>query len=150
MSVGAITTGDEKLAADLALLSADVLTLDEVAARAGVGPATVLARLEDPDFSKLVEVEIARSKLSGATGQAKATAIRDKALDLLAAKINEDSSARVLLDTLSVVKGITARDDDNKMGAGFQLNIVLSGAAGNESGAATVVDVQAQVVEADQ
>ena len=126
--VPAPISDDKALVHDLALVAAEVLTVEEAAARAGLAVDDVLSRFDDPDLMQRVEAEAVRLKLTGATGQAKATALRDKLLVLLAAKVDGESTPRVLIDALNVVKGIAAREDDTKAVGGFSLNIIMPGA----------------------
>jgi hypothetical protein len=131
------------LVSDLALFAADVLSMDEVAARAGLQPPDVVARMSNPELLALVEREAVKGKLSGTTGQLKAIAIRDKALSLLAAQINDETSTRTLLDVLNTVRQIAARDD-KPTGSPFSLVINMSGGDSRTLGA--VVDVDAKEI----
>jgi hypothetical protein len=133
------------LAGDLALYAADVLTLEEIAARADLSVAEVITQMDDPALLALAEKEAARGKLSGATGQVRAIAIRDKALSLLAGRMNEDMSTRVLLDVLNTVRQIAAKDESKQSASGFQLVINLD--TGTKASAPEVVDVQAREVK---
>jgi hypothetical protein len=134
------------LARDLALVNAEAMSMDEVAARAGRPVEEIIALLDDPELISLVEREAVGGRLNGATAQAKAAAIRDRALTLLASKINEDMSVRGLIDVIGAVRPIAAREETSK-GAAFSLIINLGSSLSN--GSADVVDVQARDIEGD-
>jgi hypothetical protein len=144
MSLG--SNQDIALARDVVLFNADALSLEEVAARAGIDVSQVMSRLDDPDLLALAEREAASGRLSGVTAQAMASAIRDKALVLLAGRLNEDISTRALLDVLNAVRPIATREDTQKSQEKFSLVINMSAIHGVGSSAGDVIDVQVHTV----
>ncbi|MFZ5526412.1 MAG: hypothetical protein ACOZE7_07120 [Pseudomonadota bacterium] len=134
------------LARDLALVNAEAMSMAEVAARAGRPVEEIIALLDDPELISLVEREAVGGRLNGVTAQAKAAAIRDRALTLLASKVNEGMGVQGLIAVINAVRPIATREESSK-GATFSLVINFDG--GPKSAHAEVVDVQARDIEGD-
>jgi hypothetical protein len=125
-------TKSSQLAADLVLVAEDLLTIEEAAARAGLSVPETMALLDNPEILQLVEVEGARSRLSGATGQAQAVQLRDRVIELLGAKLTPESPPRLLLDILNAVRHVAAQSEETQKGAGFSLVVNLTPQASPE------------------
>lgn len=121
-----------KLAADLVWVAEDVLTLEEAAARAGLSVGETMALMERPDLLALIDAEAAKSRLAGATGQAQAVRLRDRVIQLLGAKVTEESPPRLLLDVLNAVRHVAAQSEETPKGTGFSLVVNLNPVPGPE------------------
>lgn len=133
------------VARDLVLLAADVLTVEEVAARAGLSVAQVESLVADPDVILQAQKESAKAKLEGALGRFQAIAIRDKALSLLAGRLNDDMSTRALLDVVNTVRPVAVKEDAQARAEAFSLTIVMGAQSMTlQSAPVDVVDVDAK------
>lgn len=133
------------VARDLVLLAADVLTVEEVAARAGLSVAQVESLVADPDVILQAQKESAKARLEGALGRFQAIAIRDKALSLLAGRLNDDMSTRALLDVVNTVRPVAVKEDVQARAEAFSLTIVMGAQSMTlQSAPADVVDVDAK------
>jgi len=134
------------VARDLVLLAADVLTVEEVAARAGLSVAQVESLVADPDVILQAQKESAKARLrKGPWVRFQAIAIRDKALSLLAGRLNDDMSTRALLDVVNTVRPVAVKEDVQARAEAFSLTIVMGAQSMTlQSAPADVVDVDAK------
>ncbi len=78
------TKQDSKaLARDAALVAAQILPLEDLAALHGMPQTELLERLKDPTLRASIERELAQLKVSGALAEARATKLLNAALDSL-------------------------------------------------------------------
>lgn len=133
------------IARDLVLLAADVLTVEEVAARAGMTVAQVESMIENAGVMLQVQKESAKARLEGSLGRFQAIAIRDKALALLSGRLNEEMSTRALMDVVNTVRPVAVKEDVQSRAEAFGLTIVLGDQSMTlKSSPVEVVDLDAE------